>query len=74
MSGTSTGLCLGWLEPLASAFGARAWRRAFVLVAAALLAQGPRTVASAPRAAGSGAAPGFGSYHRVISSRRGIAT
>ena len=70
MSGTSTASCLGWLEPLAGAFGARTWRRALVLVAGALLAQGPRTVASALRAAGPGAAPGFGSYHRVLSRRR----
>ncbi len=41
-----------------------------MLVAGALLAQGPRTVASAPRAVGLGAAPGFGSYHRVLSHRR----
>ena len=70
MSGTSTASCLGWLEPLAGAFGARTWRKALVLVAGAILAQGPRTVASALRAAGLGAAPGFGSYHRVLSRRR----
>jgi hypothetical protein len=62
--------CLGWLGPLASAFGAPTWRRALVLVAGAILAQGPRTVASALRAAGLGAAPGFCSYHRVLSRRR----
>jgi hypothetical protein len=70
MSATSTASCLGWLEPLAGAFGARTWRRALVLVTGALLAQGPRTVASALRAANPGAAPGFGSYHRVLSHRR----
>jgi len=37
MSGTPTALCLGWLEPPASAFGARTWRRALVLAAGALL-------------------------------------
>ena len=46
------------------------WRKALVLVAGAILAQGPRTVASALRAAGLGAAPGFGSYHQVLSRRR----
>ena len=46
------------------------WRKALVLVAGAILAQGPRTVASALRAAGLGAAPGFGSYHRALSRRR----
>jgi DDE superfamily endonuclease len=61
---------LAWLGPLSPAFGERTWRRALVLVAGALLAQGPRTVASALRAAGLGAAPGFGSYHRVLSRRR----
>ncbi len=70
MSKTSTASCLGWLEPLAGAFGAWTWRRALVLVAGALLAQGPCTVASALRAVGLGAAPGFGSYHRVLSRRR----
>ena len=70
MSATSTASCFGWLEPLAAAFGARTWRRVLVLAAGALLAQGPRTVASALRAAGLGAAPGFGSYHRVLSRRR----
>src|ERR687894_3200019 len=67
---SSTAPCFGWLEPLASAFGARTWRRALVLAAGAILAQGPRTVASALRAVGLGAAPGFGSYHRVLSRRR----
>ncbi len=67
---TSTAPCFGWLEPLASAFGPRTWRRALVLAAGAILAQGPRTVASALRAVGLGAAPGFGSYHRVLSRRR----
>lgn len=62
-------MCLGWLEPLAVAFEARTWRRALVLAAGALLAQGPRTVASALRASGLGAASGFGSYHRVLSRR-----
>ncbi len=61
---------LAWLRPLSAAFGERTWRRALVLVAGALLAQGPRTVASALQAAGLGAAPGFGSYHRVLSRRR----
>jgi hypothetical protein len=61
---------LAWLRPLSAAFGERTWRRALVLVAGALLAQGPRTVASALRAVGLGAAPGFGSYHRVLSRRR----
>jgi hypothetical protein len=61
---------LAWLGPLSPAFGERTWRRALVLAAGALLAQGPRTVASALRAAGLGAAPGFGSYHRVLSRRR----
>jgi hypothetical protein len=61
---------LAWLAPLSCAFGVRTWRRALVLVAGAILAQGPRTVASALRAAGLGAAPGFGSYHRVLSRRR----
>ena len=61
---------LGWLEPLASAFGARTWRRALALIAGAILAQGPRTVASALRAVGLGAARGFGGYHRVLSRRR----
>src|SRR5918997_2718910 len=61
---------LAWLRPLSAAFGERTWRRALVLVAGALLAQGPRTVASALRAAGLGAAPGFGSYHRVLGRRR----
>lgn len=62
---------LGWLEPLASAFAARTWRRVPVLVAGAILAQGPRPVASALRAVGLGAAPGFGSHHRGLSRRRG---
>ena len=61
---------LAWLGPLAPAFGGRTWRRALVLIAGAVLAQGPRTVASALRAVGLGAAPGFGSYHRVLSRRR----
>jgi hypothetical protein len=61
---------LAWLGPLSPAFGERTWRRALVLVAGALLARGPRTVASALRAAGLGAAPGFGAYHRVLSRRR----
>jgi hypothetical protein len=61
---------LAWLGPLAPAFGGRTWRRALVLIAGAILAQGPRTVASALRAVGLGAAPGFGSYHRVLSRRR----
>ncbi len=61
---------LGWLEPLASAFGARTWRRALALIAGAILAQGPRTVTSALRAAGLAAAPGFSAYHRVLSRRR----
>jgi DDE superfamily endonuclease len=67
---SSTAPCFGWLEPLAAAFGSRTWRRALVLAAGAILAQGPRTVASALRAVGLGAAPGFGSYHRVLSRRR----
>ena len=61
---------LAWLGPLSPAFGERTWRRALVLVAGALPAQGPRTVASALRAAGLGAAPGFRGYHRVLSRRR----
>jgi hypothetical protein len=61
---------LAWLGPLSSAFGKRTWRRALVLVAGAILAQGPRTVAAALRAAGLGTAPGFCGYHRVLSRRR----
>jgi DDE superfamily endonuclease len=61
---------LAWLGPLAPAFGGRTWQRALVLVAGAILAQGPRTIASALRAAGLGAAPGFSSFHRVLSRRR----
>jgi hypothetical protein len=61
---------LAWLGPLSTAFGRRTWRRALVLTAGAILAQGPRTVASALRAAGLGAAPGFCGYHRVLSRRR----
>jgi len=61
---------LAWLRPLAGAFDGRTWRRALVLVAGALLARGPRTVASALRAAGLGATPSFSAYHRVLSRRR----
>jgi hypothetical protein len=61
---------LAWLGPLSSAFGKRTWRRALVLVAGTILAQGPRTVASALRAAGLGTVPGFCAYHRVLSRRR----
>jgi hypothetical protein len=60
---------LAWLGPLSPAFRPRTWRRALVLVAGAILARGPRTVASALRAAGLDAAPGFSSYHRVLSRR-----
>jgi DDE superfamily endonuclease len=61
---------LAWLGPLSSAFGRRTWRRVLVLAAGAILAQGPRTVASALRAAGLDGAPGFSAYHRVLSRRR----
>ena len=70
MSANPYASCLAWLWPLAAAFDERTWRRALVLVAGALLARGPRTVASALRAAGLGAAPGFSAYHRVLSRRR----
>ncbi len=52
------------LGPLSPAFGARTWRGALVLVAGAILARGPRTVASALRAVGLDAAPVFSAYHR----------
>ena len=62
---------LACLRPLPSAFGERTWqRRPLALVAGALLAQGPRTAASAPRAVGAGAAPDFSVYHQVLSRRR----
>ncbi len=61
---------LAWLRPLSGAFGARTWGRILVLATGALLAQGPRTVASALRAVGLGTARGFCAYHRVLSRRR----
>src|SRR5918993_3125518 len=59
-----------WLRPFAAVVGEAAWRRALILVAGAVLAPGRRTVASALRAAGLGNAPGFASYHRVLSEGR----
>jgi hypothetical protein len=70
MLGNSYAASLGWLGVLSGAFGARTWRRVLVLAAGAILAQGPRTVTSALRAAGVGAAPGLCRYHRVLSRRR----
>jgi hypothetical protein len=61
---------LAWLAPLSPTSDGRTWRRALAPVAGALPARGPRTVAPALRAVGLGAAPGFGSYHRVPSRRR----
>ena len=60
----------GWLRPFAAILGEATWRRALVLVAGALLAPGRRTIASALRAAGLEAAPGFARYHRVLSHAR----
>ena len=60
----------GRLRPSATILGEATWRRALVLVAGALLAPGPRAVASALRAAGLGSAPGFAGYHRVLSHAR----
>ena len=59
-----------WLRPFAAALGEATWRRAFILVTGALLAQGRRTVTSALRAAGREGAPGFAGYHRVLSHAR----
>src|ERR687893_1155316 len=59
-----------WLEPFAAALGRQTWRRAVVLVTGALLSPGRRTVTSALRAAGLGNAPGFATYHKVLSEGR----
>ena len=59
-----------WLAPFAAVLGRPAWRRALVLVAGAVLAQGRRTVASALRVVGLGNAPGFAGYHRLLSEGR----
>jgi DDE superfamily endonuclease len=50
----------------ASLFSPRVWRQAQVLLVGALLARGPRTVASALRAVGLGAERHFQNYHRVL--------
>src|ERR1035438_5218459 len=50
----------------ASLFSPRVWRRAQVLIVGALLARGPRTVASALRAMGLSAERHFQNYHRVL--------
>jgi len=59
-----------WLRPFAAALGEATWRRAFILVTGALLAQGRRTVTSTLRAAGREGAPGFAGYHRALSHAR----
>jgi hypothetical protein len=54
------------LATFAPAFTARTFAHALVLLYGTILAVGPRTVAAALRAVGSGHDPHFGTYHRVL--------
>lgn len=55
------------LAHFAPLFAGRTWPRARLLAVGAILAAGPRTVASALRAVGLGGERAFSGYHRVLS-------
>jgi DDE superfamily endonuclease len=59
-----------WLAPFEALFTRPTWRRAVVLIAGAVLAPGPRTVASALSVMGLSGTAGFTNFHRVLNRNR----
>ena len=55
-----------WLAPFEALFTRPTWRHVVVLIAGAVLAPGPRTVASALSVTGLRGEAGFTNFHRVL--------